>query len=172
MGKLTTIAMNGEMVGEGNPMTSKQKTPRVVFQPTAYQGVQRGINQMVEAVCPTLGPLPRTVAIEQVTRARMPELLDDGGVIARRIIELADRDEDVGAMFLCHVLWRLHEKVGDGTATAAVLFQSVYNQGVRYVVAGGNAMVLRHYLERGMGIVLVEGQTAPILRPAILEVLV
>ena len=77
-------------------------------------------------------------------------------MIARRIIELPNRDEDVGAMFIRHVLWRLHEKVGDGTATAAVLFQSVYNQGVRYVVAGGSAMALRHYLEKGMGGVLNE----------------
>jgi chaperonin GroEL len=127
---------------------------RVVFQPAAYRGMQQGINQIADALRPTLGPFPRTVAIEQSSRDKAPELLDDGGVIARRIIELPDRDEDVGAMFLRHVLWRLHEKVGDGTATAAVLFQSVYNQGVHYVVSGGNAMALRHYLEKGMGVVL------------------
>jgi len=80
----------------------------------------------------------------------MPELLDDGGVIARRILELPDRDEDMGAMFVRHLLWHLHEKVGDGTATAAVLFQSIYNQGVRYLAAGGNAMQLRHHLEAGL----------------------
>ncbi|MCK5641563.1 MAG: hypothetical protein KAJ19_12240, partial [Gammaproteobacteria bacterium] len=48
------------------------------------------------------------------------------------------------------------EKAGDGTATAAVLFQSVYNQGVRYITAGGNAMMLRHYLEKGTRVVLNE----------------
>jgi hypothetical protein len=63
---------------------------------------------------------------------KTPELLDNGGVIARRIIQLPDGDEDVGAMFVRHMLWHLHEeKVGDGTATAAVLFQPIYNQGVR-----------------------------------------
>lgn len=87
---------------------------------------------------------------------KTPELLDNGGVIARRIIQLADRDEDVGAMFVRHMLWRLHRKVGDGTATAAVLFQSIYNQGVRYNVAGGNAMQLRHYLEAGLQVILNE----------------
>jgi len=86
----------------------------------------------------------------------MPELLDDGGVIARRIIQLPNRDEDMGAMFIRHLLWRLHERVGDGTATAAVLFQSVYNQGVRYVVSGGNAIQLRRYLEEGMQLILSE----------------
>jgi chaperonin GroEL len=137
-------------------MTGKQKTPRVVFQPGAYRGIQRGINQMVEAVRPTLGPLPRIVAIERMARGKAPELLDSGGVIARRIVQLPDRDADVGAMFVRHMLWRLHEKVGDGTATAAVLFQSIYNQGVRYNVAGGNAMQLRHYLEAGLQVILDE----------------
>jgi len=137
-------------------MTAKRQTQRVVFQPAAYRGIQKGINWIANALRPTLGPFPRTVAIERLPRDKTPELLDDGGVIARRIIELPNRDEDVGAMFIRHVLWRLHEKVGDGTATAAVLFQSVYNQGVRYVVAGGNAMALRHYLEKGLRVVLDE----------------
>jgi chaperonin GroEL len=51
-------------------------------------------------------------------------------------------------------LWRLYEEIGDGTATAAVLFQSIYNQSLRYVVAGGNAMVFRRHLENGMRLIL------------------
>jgi chaperonin GroEL len=132
---------------------TKSQTQRVVFQPGVYQGLQRGINCVVAAVRPTLGPLPRIVAIDRASRSKMPELLDDGGVIARRILELPDRDEDVGAMFVRHLLWHLHEKVGDGTATAAVLFQSIYNQGVRYLAAGGNAMRLRHHLEAGLRVI-------------------
>ena len=135
---------------------ARWQTQRVVFQPAAYRGMQRGINQIVNALRPTLGPLPRTVAIQRFPSNKTPELLDDGAVIARRIIELLDRDEDVGAMFIRHVLWRLHEKVGDGTATAAVLFQSVYDQGLRYVVAGANAMALRHHLEKGLQVILNE----------------
>ena len=113
---------------------SKSKTQRVVFQPATYQGMQRGINQMVEAIRPTLGPRPGIVAIDRTIGEKMPELLDDGGVIARRIIQLADRDEDVGAMLIREMLWRLHDQVGDGTATAAVLFQSVYNGGIRLLL--------------------------------------
>jgi chaperonin GroEL len=116
--------------------------------------MQRGINQMVDVVCPTLGPFPRVVAIAQVLSDKMPELLDDGGVIARRIIQLADRDEDMGAMFVRHLLWHLHEKVGDGTATAAVLFRSIYNQGVRYITAGGNAMRLSRYLQESLQVIV------------------
>jgi chaperonin GroEL len=132
----------------------RAKTRRVVFQPAAYRGMQRGINQMVDAIRPTLGPRPRVVAIDRVLDDKMPELLDNGGVIARRIIQLANRDEDVGAMFIREVLWQLHDQVGDGTATAAVLFQSVYNEGIRYLAAGGNAPRLRTYLEKGLHAIL------------------
>lgn len=132
----------------------RSKNRRVVFQPATYQGIQRGINQMVEAIRPTLGPRPRIVAIDRILDDRMPELLDDGGTIAKRIIQLPDRDEDMGAMLVRDFLCRLQDQVGDGTATAAVLFQSVYNESVRYLAFGGNAMRLRSYLEKGMRAIL------------------
>jgi chaperonin GroEL len=87
---------------------------------------------------------------------KAPELLDNGGVIARRILELPDRSADMGAMYLRHLLWRVHEEVGDGTATTAVLFQAIYNAGGRYVVAGGNPMMLRRHLEAGLQLILAE----------------
>ena len=125
--------------------------PRLVFQPGTNTGMQQGINVIADAVRPTLGPLPRFVSIDPVSRGnRQPELLDDGGLIARRIVALPDRNADMGAMFLRQVLWKQHEEAGDGTATTAVLFQSVYNQGVKYIAAGGNPMRLRHSLEHGL----------------------
>jgi chaperonin GroEL len=136
--------------------TSGQRTRAVVFQPDAYLGLQKGINRIANVIRPTLGPRPRTVAIEQPLRHRAPEFLDDGATIAQRIVELPDRDEDMGAMFIRHVLMHVRDQAGDGTATAAVLLQSVYNEGVRYIAAGGNAMRLRHYLEKGTRAILSE----------------
>jgi chaperonin GroEL len=141
------------------------QTPRVVLQPQVQRAMQAGINQIVDVIRPTLGPRPRIVAMEKTaSRNLAPEMLDDGGTIARRILELPGRDEDVGAMYIRHVLWRLHEKVGDGTATAAVIFKEVYNQGLRYLASGGNAMRLRKYLEEGMGVIFDElsGMTTPL----------
>lgn len=133
------------------------QNPKVIFQPDVYRGMQRGINQVVNAIRPTLGPLPRMVVSEStIRRDKMPELLDSGGLIARRIIQLQDRDEDVGAMYIRHMLCRLHEKAGDGTATAAVIFQAIFNQGVRCLAAGGNAMRLRFFLEQGAQVILDE----------------
>jgi len=117
------------------------------------------MRQIVEAVRPTLGPRPRTVAIAAQVNRRPPEILDDGGLIARRIIQLADPDEDMGEMYLRQLLWSLHENVGDGTATAAVLYQSIYDLGVQYIVSGGEPMQLRRHLERGLRIILDQLQS-------------
>jgi chaperonin GroEL len=137
-------------------MMSDHASPRVVFYPRSHQGIQKGVNQLAAVVRPTLGPCPRTVAVESTFRDKAPELLDSAGVITRRIIQLPERDADVGAMLLRHVLWRVHDEVGDGTATAAVLFQTVYNHGLKYIAAGGNAIQLRRYLEAGMQDILDE----------------
>ena len=129
---------------------------RVVFQPDSYLGMQRGINQMAEAIRPTLGPLPRTVAFARLVTDRTPEVLDNGATIAKRLIEFPDRDADMGAMFLRHVLQHVQDQAGDGTATAAVILQTVYNEGVRYLAAGGNPMPLRRHLEAGTQLILRE----------------
>ncbi len=141
-----------------------KQTPGVIFQPQIHLRMQKGINQIVDAIRPTLGPRPRHVAVEKIPRTKSPELLDCGGLIARRIIDLKDPDENVGAMFLRGALWQLYEKVGDGTASAAVMFQSVYNQGLRYITAGGNAMLLRGRLEEGLKVILetLDGLVTPV----------
>jgi len=130
------------------------QTPGIVSQPTTYRQMQKGIAELVNVIRPTLGPCPRLVGMQRVGDKRGPELLDNGAVIARRIIELADRDENTGAMLLRGMLWRLHEQVGDGTATAAVLFESIFNQGVKMIVAGSSPMRLRYHLEQGMQLIL------------------
>lgn len=116
--------------------------------------MQRGINLLANAIKPTLGPLPRQVAIERIQRGQSPELLDKGALIARRVISILDPDAEMGAMLLRQMLWQQYESYGDGTATAALLFQSVFNDGVKYITAGGNAMRLRMYLHKAMQRVL------------------
>jgi chaperonin GroEL len=105
-------------------MTKNSNFERFVFQPQTYQGMQRGINLIADAVRPTLGPIPRVVAITKTKpHDQTPEIFDRGGIIARRVQQIAGRDQDAGAMFIRQLLWRQHELMGDGTATTAVLFQ-------------------------------------------------
>jgi chaperonin GroEL len=136
---------------------------RLVFQPQSYRSLRSGADQLVDAIRPTLGPLPRVVAVDRILDTRMPELLDNGGVIAKRMIQLRDRHADVGAMFVRDFLWQLQDQEGDGTATAAVLFQAVFDAGVRHVAAGLNARRLQTYLDAGVRVVL--GELARMTRP-------
>ncbi|MCY4063026.1 MAG: hypothetical protein OXG60_20295 [Chloroflexi bacterium] len=143
---------------------SSAPSERLVFQPDASLSLQRGINLIVDAIRPTLGPIPRTVAISQALEDKPPDLLDKGGLIARRISDLPDRDADMGAMLLRQMLWQLYEECGDGTATAAVIFQSIYNEGLKVIAAGGNAMRLRQNLGDFLDIALASlaEMTSPI----------
>ncbi len=128
----------------------------VVFQPAVQASIQRGIEQIVAPIRPTLGPLTRTVVLSTSFPGEVPEILEKGSLIARRITALTDPDADMGAMLVRSLLWRLHKTVGDCTATAAVLCQSVYDDGMRYLTAGGNAIKLKAHLHAGMQIMLRE----------------
>ena len=107
-------------------------TPRVIFQPETSHALRDGISMLAGAIRPTLGPSYGTVAIDYITKEKgRPELLDSGGVIARRIIELEDASEDMGAMLLRAMVCRQHDEIGDGTATATVLFEAIYKAGLQ-----------------------------------------
>jgi len=123
---------------------------RVLSQPHTRDALKAGIETLAGAVIPTMGPLTGPVALDEKTRGGSPELLDDGGTIARRILQLEDRGADVGAMLLRETLWRQREAFGDGAATAAALYQTVFAEGQRFISAGGNAMLLRQALEAGL----------------------
>ena len=145
--------------------TRKTYQPGVVFQPTVHRNIGRGINKLVAAIRPTLGPTPRTVAVTHLDDVRKtPEVLDSGGIIARRVIELGRRDEDIGAMLARALICRQQERMGDGSATAAVLLQAIYEGGIHYLASGGNAMRLRFHLERALVQVLaaLDDMTAPV----------
>ena len=114
--------------------------PRVLHQPETGQALRRGMAALVNAIAPTLGPLPRRTMAQNLDKF---EGLDDGGLIARRIIALPQQADDVGAMLLRQVLWKTRQHVGDGTATAALLYNSVYSEGLRFIAAGADPMRLR-----------------------------
>jgi chaperonin GroEL len=132
------------------PPAPKLATPEVVFQPSTFAAIQSGVRRVAAAVRPTLGPLARVVAVENLNRTDAPELLDDGALIARRIVELAPRGADVGGMLLRQALWKMSREAGDGSVTMAVMYESVLSQGIRHAtVLGANSMLLRAGLERG-----------------------
>jgi chaperonin GroEL len=132
---------------------------RILAGPPAHAALLRGVDRMARLLRPTLGPLPRTVAITRLTGlSRGPEILDSGAVIARRTIQLGDPFADMGGMLMRHLAWQVFERAGDGTATAAVLAQSLMRQGVQYIAAGGNPVSVRRGIERGLAVAITELQ--------------
>src|SRR5438132_11285945 len=94
---------------------------RVIFKLRARKALLRGVDQMARLVRPTLGPVHRNVAIAPIVGTdKSPEPLDDAGTIRRRAIELPDKYENMGAMRMRHLAWKIKEEDGAGTATAIV----------------------------------------------------
>lgn len=127
---------------------TRSSSARIRFPPASHDDFDRGVAAIVGAIRPTLGPIPRTVGIERPVRTMTPQLLDNGAEIARRIVALPNIHQDPGAMFIRGLLWRLNEELGDGTATAAVIFSSILSGGRRAIAAGISAQVLRGQLDR------------------------
>jgi len=127
------------------PPTSGTHTRRILYGSQGRAALIRGIDKMTALVAPTLGPTAGTVAIDSLV-SQTPEILDSGATIARRTIQLADPFEDMGGMLVRHLLLTVFERVGDGTATTAVLTGALVHGLERYVASGGN---VRH-VERGL----------------------
>ncbi|MCA1647557.1 MAG: chaperonin GroEL [Chloroflexi bacterium] len=127
-------------------------TRRILYGAPARGALRRGIDRMTSLLRPTLGPLPRTVAISPIVGSDPPEILDSAAVIARRTIQLADPFEDTGGMLIRHLAWRVFDRVGDGTATAAVLAQAIVHAQARYIAAGGNPVSVQRGTECALAV--------------------
>jgi chaperonin GroEL len=126
----------------------------VMLAPASRAALLRGMDMMTGLLRPTLGPAARTVAIARIVGSDPPEVLDSAATIARRTIQLEYPFEDMGAMLVRQMVWKVFEEVGDGAATAAVIAQRLVHAANRYVAAGGNAMLLKRGIERGLDAVL------------------
>jgi chaperonin GroEL len=128
----------------------------VLLQPRARTALTRGFDQMANVLRVTLGPAARAVVMAPIISTRAPELLTDAATIARRIIEIPDPYENMGAMLVRHMAWRMREKVGNGAATAAVLAQALLHEANYQAAAGANVMMLKRGIERGLEVACAE----------------
>jgi chaperonin GroEL len=118
----------------------------------ARAALLRGIARMTALLRPTLGPLPRTVAITHLSsRQKPPEILDSAATIARRTLQFADPFENMGGMLVRHLVWRVFDQSGDGGATAAVLAHALVREGARAIAAGASPVLVRSGFERALG---------------------
>jgi chaperonin GroEL len=126
------------------------------------------MEQLAALMRPTLGPLPRSVAIAPVGESGPPELLDSAATIARRVLQLADPFEDIGAMILRDLALRVFERAGDGAATAVVLASALMRLAAPCLAAGYSPIVLRRGIECGLELASAElqRQSRPIELPS------
>ena len=116
----------------------------IAFDEDARRGLERGMNQLADAVKVTLGPKGRNVVLEKKWGA--PTITNDGVSIAKEI-ELEDPWEKIGAELVKEVAKKTDDVAGDGTTTATVLAQALVREGLRNVAAGANPMSLKRGIE-------------------------
>ena len=117
----------------------------IAFDEEARRGLERGMNQLADAVKVTLGPKGRNVVLEKKWGA--PTITNDGVSIAKEI-ELEDPYEKIGAELVKEVAKKTDDVAGDGTTTATVLAQAMVREGLRNVAAGANPMALKRGIEQ------------------------
>jgi chaperonin GroEL len=112
---------------------------QITFDEQARRALERGVNQLADAVKVTLGPRGRYVVLDKQFGG--PQITNDGVTIAREI-ELEDPFENLGAQLAKNVATKTNDVAGDGTTTATVLAQAMVREGLRNLAAGANPTAL------------------------------
>ena len=119
----------------------------IVFDQDARQAMQRGVAKLARAVKVTLGPRGRNVIIQKSFGS--PTVTKDGVTVAKEI-ELEDKYEDMGAKMVKEVASKTSDVAGDGTTTATVMAEAIYNEGLRAVVAGVNPTLMKRGMDKAV----------------------
>ncbi|CAN5725588.1 chaperonin GroEL [soil metagenome] len=116
----------------------------IIFSSSARGEIAKGLNTLANAVKVTLGPRGRNVVIEKSWGA--PTVTKDGVTVAKEI-EIENKFQNMGAQMVKEVASKTSDIAGDGTTTATVLAQAIYNEGAKLVAAGLNPMDLKRGIE-------------------------
>jgi chaperonin GroEL len=119
----------------------------IAFDQEAKDAVRRGVSKLAKAVRTTLGPRGRNVIIEKSFGS--PTVTKDGVTVAREI-ELSDKFEDMGARMVKEVASKTSDNAGDGTTTATVLAEAIFNEGLKAVVAGVNPIDMKRGMDKAV----------------------
>ncbi len=125
----------------------------IAFDQDARQAMQRGVAKLARAVKVTLGPRGRNVIIQKSFGS--PTVTKDGVTVAKEI-ELEDKYEDMGAKMVKEVASKTSDVAGDGTTTATVMAEAIYNEGLRAVVAGVNPMLMKRGMDKAVADIVAE----------------
>jgi len=119
----------------------------MAFDQEAREAMRRGVAKLARAVKVTLGPKGRNVILQKSFGS--PTVTKDGVTVAKEI-DLEDVYENMGARMVREVASKTSDVAGDGTTTATVLAEAVFNEGLKAVVAGVNPVQMKAGIEKAV----------------------
>ena len=125
----------------------------IVFESDARTKLKAGVDTLANAVKITLGPKGRNVILEKSYGS--PHITKDGVSVAKEI-QLEDPIENMGAQLVKEVASKTADSAGDGTTTATVLTQAIFNAGLKSVTAGANPMDLKRGIDKAVSGIVAE----------------
>ena len=126
---------------------------QIAYDNDARERILRGVQKLAKAVKVTLGPSGRVVILEKSFGA--PTVTKDGVTVAKEI-ELEDAYENMGAQMVKEVASKVSKDAGDGTTTATVYAEAIYQEGLRNITAGANANAVKRGIEKAVETVVSE----------------
>ena len=119
----------------------------IAFDQDAQEAMRRGVSKLAKAVRVTLGPKGRNVILEKSFGS--PTVTKDGVTVAREV-ELGDKFEDMGARMVREVASKTSDVAGDGTTTATIMAEAIYNEGLKAVVAGVSPLEMKRGMDKAV----------------------
>ena len=116
----------------------------IAFDQEAREAIRRGVSKLAKAVKVTLGPKGRNVILQKSFGS--PTVTKDGVTVAKEI-DLEDVYENMGARMVREVASKTSDVAGDGTTTATVMAEAIFNEGLKAVVAGVNPIQMKEGIE-------------------------
>jgi len=120
---------------------------KIAFGTDARGAIREGVKKLANAVKITLGPCGRNVVLEKSFGS--PTVTKDGVTVAKEI-ELEDSHENMGAQMVKEVASKTSSVAGDGTTTATILAESVFDEGLKNITAGANAMQVKQGIKNAI----------------------
>src|SRR4051794_14894950 len=126
---------------------------RIAFDQEAREAIRRGVSKLARAVKVTLGPSGRNVVLEKSFGA--PTVTKDGVTVAKEI-ELDDPYENMGAQMVKEVASKASKDAGDGTTTATIYAEAIFQEGLKNITAGANATQVKRGIDSAVAAIVEE----------------
>ena len=120
---------------------------QICYDAAAREKIRDGVRKLARAVKVTLGPRGRNVIIEKSFGS--PTVTKDGVTVSKEV-ELEDAYENMGAQLVKQVAQRTNDQAGDGTTTATVLAEAIFEEGLKNVTAGANPVALKRGIDKAV----------------------